>query len=299
MRLLFLLLIICVTSAIAEIYHMPKPGDDVVGQIFTIQVRKGDTIHSIRHKYDISYHELLEANPGISPRNLRASSKIIIPAQHILPKYRRGIVINIAALRLYYFTKDGKYVFTTPVGLGRSGWRTPTFSTIVTKKKENPTWHVPKSILEYNQSKGRKLAEKIPPGPDNPLGKYAIYLARRGYLLHGNNDPDSVGVFFSSGCIRLSNAAIKFLFTQVAIRTPVKIIHHNVKAGWLDRKLYLEVQQPVNHDEELSELNYTTVKQTIAAATANRSANIDFKQLSMVEKQQTGIPTVIGQQLME
>lgn len=294
--LLFLILVNLFLTAQAAFYEMPAPGNDVIGEIRVIHVQKGDSANKLMREYELSYHELLEANPKVRFSNLHEGATIVIPTQFILPKYRKGIVINIPELRLYYFTPDGQYVFTTPVGLGRSGWRTPTMTTYVIKKEEQPVWHVPKEIAEYVESKGRVLPDEIPPGPDNPLGDYALYLSYWGYLIHGTNDPDSVGKYYSSGCIRLRPDAIATLFSQVDVGTIVHIVHASNKAGWLNSVLYLEEHVPVSYNDQETKAddNQEGLQQVIDEATKNRPINIDWQRVSELAKEQTGIPEPIS-----
>lgn len=294
--LLFLLLTTIFPIAQAAFYPLPSLDNDIVGEIQIIHIQKGDNINKLMQKYELSYHELLEANPKIRFSNLHEGDAIIIPTQFILPKYRKGIVINIPELRLYYFTPDGQYVFTTPVGLGRSGWRTPTMTTYIIKKEEQPIWHVPKDIAEYAENNGKTLPSEIPPGPDNPLGNYALYLSYNGYLIHGTNDPNSVGKYFSSGCIRLSSESIATLFLKVDIGTIVYIIHASSKAGWLNDVLYLEKHVPVsyNEQEEKMELSQSGPAEVIDEATKNRPANIDWQRVDEIARQQTGIPEPVS-----
>src|SRR5690606_9951022 len=135
------------------------------------------------------------------------------PSAFILPPGpREGIVLNLAELRLYYYHPGGKKVSTFPVGIGRSGWLTPVGETVIARKKEGPTWIPPKSIREYMKKKGVHLPEKVYPGPENPLGDFALYLGWQNYLMHGTNQPNTVGIRSSSGCIRMYPEDIKRLF---------------------------------------------------------------------------------------
>ncbi len=271
-------------------YHVPSLGNDIIGHNEIIHIKAKDTIDKLAQQYEVSYHELLEANPGINPKKLSVGTPLLIPLRFILPKYRKGIIINIPELRLYYFTPDAKYVFTTPVGLGRSSWRTPTMTTEVIKKKMHPTWHVPKSIIEYAAENGHQIPEEIPPGaPDNPLGKYALYLGGEGYLIHGNNDQNSVGKYFSSGCIRLYNNAIETLYPMVTVGTIVYIIHQVNKVGWLDGKLYLESHLPVSSNAS----NQDTQAQ-IQKVIEQHSANVDWHRVNLVTKEKLGIPELVS-----
>ena len=105
------------TITLAGEYDMPPVGDDIVGQNYSITVQKGDSLTTIRKQNEVSYNELLEANPNINFYKLKVGQKILIPKQFILPKFRKGIVINIPELRLYYFDPDGSHVHTFPIGL--------------------------------------------------------------------------------------------------------------------------------------------------------------------------------------
>src|SRR5690606_40191395 len=51
---------------------------------------------------------------------------------------------------------------------------------------------------------GEELKPVIGPGPDNPLGRHAMYLGWPSYLIHGTNKPAGVGLRSSHGCIRRS-----------------------------------------------------------------------------------------------
>lgn len=290
------LIYFCIFAAAkAAVYSMPRVQNDIVGQVYAGSVEPKDTPAKIRQRYEISYNELIESNQNINFNRLTAGQEITIPAAYVLPRYRQGIVINTAELRLYYFTPDGKNVFTYPVGLGKQNWRTPTTITKVVNKTANPTWYVPNSIRNYMFEKtGKLLPDFIPPGPDNPLGKYALYLARRGYLIHGTSQPDSVGTFASSGCMRMSSDAIETLFNHVAIGTPVYIIHHINKAGWRGNILYLESHEPVSGYERKTELNDISPSEVINEATANYFAEVDWNKVQTVVREQDGIPKPVG-----
>lgn len=285
------------TIAVATEYYMPPHGDDIVGRNYTITVRGGDSLTTIREDNEISYEELLAANPHINFYKLKAGQKIIIPKQHILPKFRTGIVINIPELRLYYFTPDGSRVYTFPVGLGRENWRTPITSATVVNKTQDPTWRVPKSIREYVLNKtGKLLPDEVPPGPDNPLGKYALYLSKNGYLIHGTNSPTSVGTFISSGCMRLLREPIELLYQEVQVGTPVHIIHYPSTAGWQGNKLYLESHKPIQSYTRLpfSSLNSTSAESAIYEAIHLRPAHINWTAVQKNIKERRGIPEQIG-----
>ena len=68
------------------------------------------------------------------------------------------------------------------------------------------------------------LPERMEGGPDNPLGRHALRLAMPGYLIHGTNQPNTIGQALSSGCIRMLNDEVIDLYDRVDIDTPVVVL---------------------------------------------------------------------------
>jgi L,D-transpeptidase ErfK/SrfK len=225
-----------------------RPGSDIVGAVQTATVQPGEDFSSIGKKFDVGYHEIMEANPDIDPDHPDVGTAIIIPTQYILPSGpRRGIVINLAELRLYYFHKDQNLVTTHPISIGRREWETPLGKGKITEKVKNPTWHPPASIRAWYEEHDKFLPEYIPPGPDNPLGKYALKLSIPGYLIHGtNNLTGGVGIRSSSGCIRMLPVDIESLFYKVSVGDPVRIIHKPYKIGRYGNRVYAETHKPLS-----------------------------------------------------
>jgi hypothetical protein len=122
------------------------------------------------------------------------------------------IIINKSTNQLAFFD-NGKLVKTFKVGTGRSMSYTPegTFS-IVNKIKNRPYYK-----------------KNIPGGsPNNPLGDRWLGLNARGtygttYAIHGNNNSSSIGKYVSSGCVRMYNEDVRWLFDRVKLHTKVVI----------------------------------------------------------------------------
>lgn len=277
-----------------SVFNVPSNGD-IVGTNVITKVKAGESLNSIAYNYDVGYEELVSANPGVDFYNLRVGQKIVLPMQHILPpkQYRNGIVINVAELRLYYFN-NGE-VMTYPVALGREGWRTPIGKTSVYRKEEQPTWNVPPTVKQYVlENHGKQLPNVVPPGPDNPLGDYAIYLTLNGYLIHGTNDNRSIGRLVSSGCIRMYNKDVSQIFPTVERGTPVYIIYYPNKVGWSDNKLYLESYKPVSHEQGIYQSQEVPVNDLIKQATTETPAAVNWNEVAETTARETGIPSPIG-----
>jgi L,D-transpeptidase ErfK/SrfK len=146
--------------------------------------------------------------------------------------------------------------------------------------------------LEAKQ-RGRTLPDKVLAGPNNPLGQHAIYLNIPGYLLHGTNAPNGIGMQVTHGCIRLYPKDIKQLYRKVDIGTPVALVNQPVKVGWHAGVLYLEVHPPVVEpklsNEELLDLAVALISQK------NTDPNYQWRtsQVRRIVSNQTGVPAPI------
>jgi len=63
----------------------------------------------------------------------------------------------------------------------------------------------------------------IPPGKNNPLGTRWIGLDRKGYGIHGTNEPRSIGKAASHGCVRMAKVDLEQLFDEVRVGDTVEI----------------------------------------------------------------------------
>ncbi|WP_177167677.1 L,D-transpeptidase family protein [Nitrosomonas marina] len=252
--------------------------DDVVGNVQVITANYEDTLSDIARRFNLGYEEIVAANPDVDPWLPGAGTRIIIPTQFILPDApREGIVINLAAMRLFYFPKaeDGEMqkVITHPVGIGRLQWKTPVGATRITVKDENPVWRPTPSIHKEYARNGNPLPAAVPPGPDNPMGSHVLRLGWPTYAIHGTNKPPSVGMRGSFGCIRMYPEDIAGLFNEVAVGTPVRVVNQPRLLGWRGDQLYLQAYPVLeddkrNHDKQFGKL----IKETRSALKAQINA---------------------------
>ena len=180
--------------------------------------------------------------------------EIVIPSQFILPNApREGIVINAAAMRLFYYPKvkkgEPQVVHTYPIGIGKVGWKTPEGATKIVRRQKDPTWRPTASIIkEHREERGEKLDAVVGPGPDNPLGRYAFYLGWPTYMIHGTNKPAGVGLRSSHGCIRLYPEDIAQLFELAPIGTQVRVVNQPFVFGWHDGALHIQAFDVLEDD---------------------------------------------------
>jgi L,D-transpeptidase ErfK/SrfK len=227
-------------------FNLPDAQDDVVGQVQITIASAEDTLPDIARRFDVGYEEIVRANPGVDPWIPGAGRQVVVPTQFVLPNApREGIVINVAAMRLFYFPPRRKgepqQVFTHPIGIGKIGWSTPEGVTHVIAHVKDPIWRPSAALrVDHRNDNGEDLPAVVPPGPDNPLGKYEFRLGWSSYLIHGTNKPYGVGLRSSHGCIRLYPEDIEKLYEMVPNGTQVRVVNQPFLFGWHDDRLYFQ-----------------------------------------------------------
>jgi len=274
-----------------------EKGDDVIGRLAVINLEKGDTLPDIARHFSLGINAISAANPGVDVWVPEAGERIMLPLSFILPDTpRKGIVVNLATMRLFEFKGDGKgdikslAVSTYPVGVGTEERPTPTCQTRVARKTTRPTWHVPASIAEAHRKKGDILPAEVPPGPENPLGEYALYLSKTGYLIHGTNKPASIGLKATNGCMRLYPENVKMLYNDTPVNTPVVIVNQPYLIGQRNGVLYMEAHKPLE-DSGALELEKTYAKLRTIEKKAGRT--LDWRKVKEVQAEAAGIPVPI------
>lgn len=283
----------------ANTYDLPADGSDVIGKVDYVYAKYEDTLSDIAREWGLGYEEIVRANPDVDPWLPGAGTKIILPSQFVLPQApREGIVINISEMRLYHYLKAEKdqpaQVVTYPISVGRVDWSTPLGLTKIVRKRKDPTWIPPVSIREEHAADGDPLPKVVPPGPDNPLGKFALNLGIPGYLIHGTNRPAGVGMQVTHGCIRLYPENIEALFASVDLGIKVRLVDQPYKVGWHKDKLYIEVHEALSKNPEDDGVNKTPVVKAIIDATQEREANIEWARLSSIVDRADGMPVTIS-----
>lgn len=295
----FLLLASVLRVSWATTYPLPLEGSRLVGSNVTITVPEGNTepLEHFAAMYGLGLSNILEANPGVDPYLPKPGSQLIIPQQVILPDTpRKGIVVNSAEMRLYYYPPDSGTVVVLPIGIGQAGRETPrNWVTKVERKQEAPSWTpTPNTRREYAKE-GVTLPAFVPAGPDNPMGLYAIYIGKL-YAIHGTNANFGIGLRVSQGCIRLRDDDIKFLFDSVPVGTRVQLIDQPVKTTLEpDGTRWLEVHEPLSRNRtEFESDKKVPITLTGALRKEVESADVDSERVTDTIERRSGIPIQIN-----
>jgi L,D-transpeptidase ErfK/SrfK len=257
----------------------------IIGGETVYHVKKGDTLELIGAKLGLNWRNLVQENRIDLKKHLRIGQEIIANNRKIVPKIiDNGIIINISDRMLYFF-REGKLITFFPVGLGKPAWQTPTGKFKVVGKEKDPTWYVPDSIQREMEMKGEQVKEVVPPGPYNPLGRYAVKLSIPGILIHETIWPTSVYQFRSHGCIRVLPENMGNFYKELEINTWGEIIYKPVKVAVMENgRIFLEVQRDIYR--MMKDLG-TEARRMIE--NAGVAENVDWQKVENVLKEKSGI----------
>jgi len=299
--LLTLLTTTALSTAYATTYTLAKPDDAVVGEDQSIVTAYEDTLYDLARAYSLGSEELIRVNPSVDPWIPGAGKMLVVPGRHILPPGpHEGIVVNLPEHRLYYFPKPKRggpvQVITYPVSIGKMDWRTPLGVTHVIQKEKNPTWFPPESVRKEHAEAGDPLPPKVGPGPDNPLGAYAMRLAAGNgtYLIHGTNNPIAVGLAVTHGCIRMYPDDVSALFPLIPVGTSVRLINVPVKVAWVDGELLLEAHPPVDAQGQSFEPEIEQFSDLLKAAVGDTTVAIHWDYAREVLQKANGVIATVG-----
>jgi lipoprotein-anchoring transpeptidase ErfK/SrfK len=143
---------------------------------------------------------LLLIVPALSAQSGQISADVVRPSRLVLvslPDRKLAVVEQGRVVRL----------FSVAVGAVNSPSPTGEFR-IVTRLKD-PTYYRPGVV--------------VPAGPDNPIGPRWVGLNKKGFGIHGTNEPRSIGKAASHGCIRPHNRDVEEFFGMVSVGDVVRI----------------------------------------------------------------------------
>jgi len=274
----------------------PALEGDLLGRL-TYHVTDGrHTLLEVAREHNLGVLEVSAVNPGVDAWVPGRERLIILPTAELLPEVpREGIVVNLSEMRLYHFPGEGGVPESHCIGIGRDGFGTPLGETEIVRKTADPTWYP----TEATRADRPELPAVVPPGPDNPLGRHALYLGWPTYLIHGTNKPLGVGRRVSRGCLRMYPERVAALFERVPVGTPVRVIEEPIKLGWSGGELYLEAHPDLDQLDELEATYRFTLRpppaidDRLRAKAGDAAARIDWNVVEAELVGRRGIPVQI------
>jgi L,D-transpeptidase ErfK/SrfK len=277
-------------------------GDSVVGRVVVVAANAEDTLPDIARRFNVGYEEIVRANPGVDPWLPGRGREIVVPTAFVLPNApQEGVVVNIAAMRLYYYpiVPKGapKVVITHPIGIGKVGWKTPEGVTRIVARQKDPVWIPPDSVRREHADNGDPLPATVAAGPDNPLGAHLFRLGWPTYLIHGTNKPYGVGMRSSHGCLRLYPEDIKVLFDLIPIGTKVQIVNQPTVLGWRGGIAYVQSFGHLEDDQKAASRpvpSAAAMQDTFKARFDARGVALSWSQIARESVAASGLPLPVS-----
>jgi len=169
-------------------------------------------------KFHLAPKLLAELNPG---KTLRAvGARIVVPnVRRAPPQPVARVVISKSKRTVVAYGPGGRLLAQYPATIGGPHDPLPVGHWTITSVVHDPwfNWD-PHHFWNANPN---EAAEKLPPGPNNPVGVVWMGLSIPHYGIHGTPDPGHVRHDQSYGCIRLTNWDAEDLSHMVRRGTPV------------------------------------------------------------------------------
>ncbi len=263
----------------------------IIGGETVYTVQKGDTIELIGARTGVYWWKIAKDNNIDTKKRLQPGQELKVNTRKIVPiTIDYGIIINVSDRTLYSF-KNRQLIRAFPVGMGlptsktSTSWKTPVGKFSVLEKRKDPTWYVPPSIQEEMELEGKEVITSVPPGPDNPLGRYAIKTTMPGIMIHATIKPASVNQYRSHGCIRVLPENMEKFFQEVEPNTPGELIYMPVKAAVSDKgRIFLEVHKDFYSRIKNMKEEAKTQLEKIGAVN-----KVDWQKVENVLKERAGI----------
>jgi L,D-transpeptidase ErfK/SrfK len=287
-NLIWLILIFCWVWTAAAAGPPPNLAplyEQVIGGEEGCVVPPKTSLNRLALEKGVQWRVVAKNNNLTEPYRLKAGMVLKINNTRIVPvELNDGFVINLPELSLYHF-REGKFQRRYSLAVGRRSWPTPTGNFAIRNKTKNPTWMVPVSIQEEMADQGKEVLDRVPPGPENPLGEYWMGTTAPGVGIHATNRPWTVGYSTSHGCIRMLPEEIAQLYPQVGVGLPVKIIYRPVKLALTpEGRIFLEANPNIYRWN----LNYLTLVEEAARA-HQLQARLDWDKVAAILKARAGI----------
>jgi L,D-transpeptidase ErfK/SrfK len=257
----------------------------LLGAPRSVLVEPEDTLLDVAFRERLGFESVVRMNPGVDEWIPDPGTIVRLPTRFVLPDVEPdGLVLNVPEMRLYDF-RSTPLPDVYAVAVGDAADPTPVGEYRVGNKRTDPVWTVPASI----RAEKPELPARVPPGPDNPLGKFWMTIGNTSYGLHGTNVRWSIGRMATHGCVRFYEDDIRRLYERTPPGTRLRIVYQPFKWGQDGDALFLEAHPDL----------YGKLPDPLAAALAVPSAlglleALDFERVAETVAAARGEPVRVG-----
>ncbi len=210
-----------VTPAEAQARYEPIPAD-IYQKAEMDSLGYESFAEMLGEKYHASPDLLRRLNAGGGVDTPRAGDTLWVP-NVLNARPQQGtvarLVISGEGRYLHAVDASGRVLLHFPATIGASYDPSPQGDFRVTTVTRSPWWHYQPDLLA--DVPDSEPDARIPPGPNNAVGRVWMALSEPHYGIHGTSAPQTIGYTSSAGCVRLTNWDALTLADRIAGGTPV------------------------------------------------------------------------------
>lgn len=158
--------------------------------------------------------------PGAYPAKLPADWQATLAELNVGPSQPQGkkVVVDKSDGALRVYDAGDRLIAQFPATMGSEHDPLPIGKWTIKGAAYNPSFHYNPELFWDADSTDTK--QRIPAGPNGPVGVVWLDLSKPHYGIHGTPNPEKIGRSESHGCIRLTNWDVARLSLMVAPGTP-------------------------------------------------------------------------------
>jgi len=169
---------------------------------------------------------LRRLNPKVDLGSISAGTTLWVPnvardTAAPAPYTTAKLVISRKGFWTHALDASGRVVAHYPSTLGSSYNPSPTGEYAIDSVYPHPTYHYDPKVLNDPDIPAGRPEATLPPGPNSPVGVVWMALSKEHLGVHGTENPATIGLTESHGCVRLTNWDAWTLSKSVHAGTPV------------------------------------------------------------------------------
>lgn len=180
----------------------------------------------LTERFHVTRTLLHRLNPKVDLGKIRAGTTLWVPnvardTAAPAPYTTAKIVVSRTGFWTHALDASGRVVAHYPSTLGSSYNPSPDGDFAIDSVYPLPKYHYdPRVLNDPKIPKGRPEAS-LPPGPNSPVGLVWMALSKEHLGIHGTENPGTIGLTQSHGCVRLTNWDAWTLSKSIHSGTPV------------------------------------------------------------------------------
>lgn len=165
-------------------------------------------------------------NPKVNLGAIKAGTTLTVPnvardSAAPAPYTTAKLVVSRSGFWTHALDASGRVVAHYPSTLGSSYNPSPTGEFAIDSVFPHPVYYYDPKILNDPKIPADRPQAKLPPGPNSPVGVVWMALNKEHLGIHGTENPATIGLTQSHGCVRLTNWDAWTLSRSIKSGTPV------------------------------------------------------------------------------